>query len=88
MTSSCLTLNLANAKESSVSKIAVIGDSLTQGYGLMSEQNLVSQLQKRLSEDNYGIELLNIGVSGDTTAVRQQRYECKNSSHISELEIK
>ena len=68
-------------------KIAIIGDSLTQGYGLLPVDNFVSQLQARISEDNYSVELLNLGVSGDTTAGGLSRFEWSISSGVSGVVI-
>lgn len=52
-----------------VTTIAALGDSLTQGYGLVQSDGFVPQLQ--LWIEAQGIEnvvLINAGVSGDTTA--------------------
>lgn len=49
-------------------KIAMLGDSLTQGYGLPESDGLVPQLQAWLQAHKIDAELLNAGVSGDTTA--------------------
>lgn len=48
--------------------IAALGDSLTQGYGLPTEEGLVPQLQSWLDENGADVTLVNAGVSGDTTA--------------------
>lgn len=48
--------------------IAALGDSLTQGYGLPADQGFVPQLSEWLSEQGAEVELINAGVSGDTTA--------------------
>lgn len=48
--------------------IAMLGDSLTQGYGLAVEQGLVPTLQRWLTERGADVRLINAGVSGDTTA--------------------
>lgn len=49
--------------------IAALGDSLTQGYGLIQEDGLVAQLQRWLAENGSGdVQMINAGVSGDTTA--------------------
>ncbi len=49
-------------------RISALGDSLTQGYGLSPEQGLVPQLQAWLTARGHDVEILNAGVSGDTTA--------------------
>lgn len=48
--------------------IAALGDSLTQGYGLVQEQGFVPQLQAWLDARGNDVTLINAGVSGDTTA--------------------
>jgi acyl-CoA thioesterase-1 len=48
--------------------IAALGDSLTQGYGLVQEDGFVPQLQGWLDARDAGVRLINAGVSGDTTA--------------------
>lgn len=48
--------------------IAMLGDSLTQGYGLPPEDGLVAQLQRWLDARGNAVRLINAGVSGDTTA--------------------
>ncbi|MCT4579148.1 arylesterase [Donghicola sp.] len=48
--------------------IAALGDSLTQGYGLPQGEGFVPQLQDWLTARGEDVEVLNAGVSGDTTA--------------------
>ena len=48
--------------------IAALGDSLTQGYGLVPEQGFVPQLEAWLISEGEDVRLINAGVSGDTTA--------------------
>jgi len=48
--------------------IAALGDSLTQGYGLVEEEGFVPQLQDWLDQRGHDVTVLNAGVSGDTTA--------------------
>jgi len=48
--------------------IAALGDSLTQGYGLMEEEGFVPQLEDWLRARGHDVTVLNAGVSGDTTA--------------------
>jgi acyl-CoA thioesterase-1 len=47
--------------------IAALGDSLTQGYGLPTEDGFVPQLQRWLTAQGADATVLNAGVSGDTT---------------------
>lgn len=49
--------------------IAALGDSLTQGYGLAEEDGFVPQLEAWLHSNGVpDVEVINAGVSGDTTA--------------------
>ncbi len=48
--------------------IAALGDSLTQGFGLVPEQGFVPQMQGWLEAEGVVARLINAGVSGDTTA--------------------
>lgn len=50
-------------------RIVFLGDSLTAGYGLASKDLAVPALiQKRLDAERYDYEVVNHGVSGDTSA--------------------
>jgi acyl-CoA thioesterase-1 len=49
--------------------ILVFGDSISAGYGLERvQQGWVALLQTRLKEQEYGYEVINASVSGETTA--------------------
>lgn len=48
--------------------IVVLGDSLTAGYGLAEEEAYPALLQERLDEAGLEFEVVNAGVSGDTSA--------------------
>ena len=45
-----------------------LGDSLTAGYGLDVEQSVPSLVQKQLDAEGYTYDVVNAGVSGDTSA--------------------
>lgn len=49
-------------------RLVALGDSLTQGYGLPQEDGFVPQLQAWLLDEGLDVEVINAGVSGDTTA--------------------
>ncbi len=49
-------------------KIVAFGDSLTAGYGLAPAESYPSLLQRKLDADGYAYEVVNAGVSGDTSA--------------------
>lgn len=48
-------------------EIAVLGDSLTAGYGLPETEGLVPTLERWLADRGRPARLLNLGLSGDTT---------------------
>ncbi|MEM7491191.1 MAG: arylesterase [Pseudomonadota bacterium] len=48
--------------------VVALGDSLTAGYGLPAEQGFVPVLQDWLDAQGIEAEVVNAGVSGDTTA--------------------
>ena len=48
--------------------VAALGDSLTQGFGLVPDQGFVPQLESWLTESGAEVAIINAGVSGDTTA--------------------
>ena len=52
---------------SSKRKIIAFGDSLTAGFGLTESESYPYLLQKRLNEEGYDYEVVNAGVSGDTS---------------------
>ncbi|MFN7002631.1 MAG: arylesterase [Roseinatronobacter sp.] len=49
-------------------RLVALGDSLTQGYGLPTDEGFVPQLEAWLQENGLEVEVINAGVSGDTTA--------------------
>jgi acyl-CoA thioesterase-1 len=49
-------------------KIVALGDSLTAGLGLVESQSYPALLQKKLDAEGYEFEVVNAGVSGDTSA--------------------
>jgi acyl-CoA thioesterase-1 len=49
-------------------RIVFLGDSLTAGLGLATDQSYPSLIGKKLKESGYDYEVVNAGVSGDTSA--------------------
>ena len=49
-------------------RIVAFGDSLTAGLGVPSEDSYPARLQRRLDDAGYRYQVVNAGVSGDTTA--------------------
>ena len=60
--------SLPNSPTKSVPKIVAFGDSLTAGLGLSRSESYPSLLQRRLDAEGFQYEVVNAGISGDTTA--------------------
>jgi len=58
----------AGQQAASRPRVVILGDSLTAGLGLPIEQSYPSLLQERLTESGLDYEVVNAGVSGDTSA--------------------
>jgi acyl-CoA thioesterase-1 len=56
-------------------RIVALGNSLTAGYGLEISHSYPALLQKRLDEKGYRYEVVNAGISGDTSAGGLARLE-------------
>lgn len=68
-------LLIAGSAQAEVITIAALGDSLTAGYGLASDDGFVPQLQEWLQSQGVDAKVVNAGVSGDTTAGGLSRVE-------------
>jgi acyl-CoA thioesterase-1 len=60
---------------SNTPRIIFLGDSLTAGLGLDVQDNFPSLIQARLDEKGRDFEVVNAGVSGDTSAGALRRLE-------------
>jgi len=49
-------------------RVVFLGDSLTAGLGLAPEQSYPSLIGKKIAATGYDVEIVNAGVSGDTSA--------------------
>jgi acyl-CoA thioesterase I len=49
-------------------RIVVLGDSIAAGYGLRREESFPARLQERIDREGLRFEVVNAGVSGDTSA--------------------
>ncbi|MFA5911108.1 MAG: arylesterase [Vicinamibacterales bacterium] len=56
-------------------RIVFLGDSLTAGLGLDADQSFPALIEKRLASDGLNYEVVNAGVSGDTSAGGLRRVE-------------
>jgi len=68
------TITSARAK-SDVIQILALGDSLTAGYGLSQSEAFPTRLAAALREKGIATEIVNAGVSGDTTSGALQRLD-------------
>ncbi len=59
---------LGQSKATEVSRIIAFGDSLTAGLGVSPEQAYPEQLADLLRQEGLPFEVINAGVSGDTSA--------------------
>jgi acyl-CoA thioesterase-1 len=67
-------------------RIVVLGDSLTAGFGLAStDLAFPADLQRRLDQAGYHFQVINAGVSGDTTAGGLRRLEWSLRGHVQVL---
>ena len=65
----------ANSKTSDRPRIVFFGNSLTAAYGLNPEQGFTSILQRRLDSLGLNYEIVNAGLSGETTSGGLQRID-------------
>ena len=62
-------------EQSTTPRIIFLGDSLTAGLGLDINDSFPSRIQARLKREGYDFEVVNAGVSGDTSAGGLRRLE-------------
>jgi acyl-CoA thioesterase-1 len=67
--------------------ILVLGDSLSAGYGLSSDQGWVALLERRLHERGLPHRVVNASISGDTTHGGVARLSAALARHRPELVI-
>jgi acyl-CoA thioesterase-1 len=70
-----------------VPRIVFLGDSLTAGYGLDIEQSVPSLVQKHLDAEGYKYDVVNAGVSGDTSAGGLRRLDWSLDGNVRILVI-
>jgi acyl-CoA thioesterase-1 len=66
---------LAAVTDKNKPKILAFGDSLTIGFGLTEKESYPSLLQEKLNRDGYNYEVINAGVSGDTSGGGLERID-------------
>jgi len=55
--------------------VIVLGDSLVTGYGLLKNDGFINQLQNKINSNNIKLNLVNGGVSGETSSGLMNRLE-------------
>lgn len=80
--------SLAYAQNSTpgITKILVMGDSLSAGYGIDIEQGWVNLLKKELTK-NYAIQIINASVSGETSSGGNTRLPALLAEHKPDIVI-
>jgi acyl-CoA thioesterase I len=75
---------LEPASASETPRIVFLGDSLTAGLGVAPEQAYPALIQQRLRQAGYPDDVINAGVSGDTSAggVRRLDWSLKGRVHV------
>ena len=68
-------------------RIVFLGDSLSAGYGVTKEQSIPSLVQKHLDAEGYNYEVVNQGVSGDTSAGGVSRLDWSLSGDVRVLVV-
>ena len=64
-----------SAKAQTPIKLAVLGDSLSAGYGLPASAAFPAKLEKALRAKGVKVDVLNAGVSGDTSSAGRDRLD-------------
>ncbi len=63
------------ARETMPVKMVVLGDSLSAGFGLSAPSAFPARLQKALHSKGIAVDMINAGVSGDTTSGGRDRLD-------------
>jgi len=89
MTLPVLTVVLASAlavsagqQQASRPRVVVLGDSLASGRGIGTDKAFPAVLQQKLDEDGLEFEMVNAGISGDTSAGGLRRYARLLDDHV------
>jgi acyl-CoA thioesterase-1 len=76
-------------KDESTPKIVAFGNSLTAGFGVAPDESYPAQLAKHLQKNGWQFEVINAGVSGETSAggVRRIEWILKSQPRVVILEL-
>jgi acyl-CoA thioesterase-1 len=69
------------AADANAAKLLALGDSLTAGLGLSPDQGFTTRLQAALQAGGYKVDVINAGISGDTTAGGLARLDWALADH-------
>jgi acyl-CoA thioesterase-1 len=67
--------------------IVCLGDSLTAGLGLLADQAYPAVLERLFASEGYEVEVVNAGVSGDTSAGALRRVESHLGPSVAALVV-
>lgn len=83
------TVLAANGDEPEHKSIVVLGDSIAAGFGVEAAEAFPGLLQERINDRKLPYEVVNAGVSGDTTAggVRRMPWLLKRKMDVLVLEL-
>lgn len=75
-------VSIGHASEPPV--VVIVGDSLTEGYGIAKETAYPALVEKKLNSEGVPVRVINAGISGSTTAsgMERLRWQLKNSPAI------
>lgn len=68
-------LSAVSTQSFAISKVLILGDSLSAGYGLKQEQGWVHLLQLAYKDKKQPIELINASISGETSGGALRRLD-------------
>ncbi len=78
---------IASAQTQKPYSILMFGDSITAGYGLEAKDAPPAQLESILNKKGKQVQVINGGVSGDTTAAGRSRIEWTLDKHKPDMVI-
>lgn len=79
-------LTCAQGASTNTTKILVMGDSLSAGYGIDIQQGWVNLLEQELTK-NYAIQIINASVSGETSSGGNTRLPALLAEHKPDIVI-
>lgn len=70
-------INICTPLVNSERKIVIVamGDSLTEGYNVPVEESYPTQLEKKLQTDGHNVQVINAGISGETSSGARSRLD-------------